>query len=236
MTRTAIVTGGATGIGKATAARLRADGLDVVITGRRAELLAETARELGATPVAFDATDPAAITAALPALPPRVDVLVNNAGGNTDIGAPAPGDLVALRQSWLRNLEANLLGAVLVTTALLDRLAEQSRVITLGSIAARGGAAGYGAAKAAVETWNRELARTIGARGGTANVVSPGLTEPTEFFGGGLPEDRRAMLIEQTANGRAGTVDDIAAAIRFLASPEAGHITGQALPVNGGAA
>lgn len=235
MTRTAIVTGGATGIGRAVAGRLIADGLRVVITGRRAELLATTAEELGATAVPFDATDPDAITAALDRLPQRVDVLVNNAGGNTDIGAPAPDGLAGLRESWLRNLEANLLSAVLVTTALSDRIADGGRVITLGSIAAATGAAGYGAAKAGAGAWNAELAFTLGARGITANVVAPGLTEPTEFFGGALDERRRATLIERTATKRAGTVHDIATTIAFLAGPDSGQLTGQVLHVNGGA-
>ncbi|MGK5554886.1 SDR family NAD(P)-dependent oxidoreductase [Actinomadura kijaniata] len=235
MTRTAVVTGGGTGIGRAVAALLTDAGLDVVITGRREGVLAETAATLGARAVAFDASDPAQIEAALPALPGRVDVLVNNAGGNTDRSRPAPDGLAGVRDAWLANLEANLLSAVLVTTALTPRLADGARVITVGSIAGARGPGSYGAAKAGVVAWTAGLAAELGARGVTANVVAPGLIEDTEFFGDTLTEERRRWNIDQTANGRAGTPAEVAALVAFLASPEAGHITGQTLHINGGA-
>lgn len=238
MTRTAVVTGGGTGIGRAAAEALAADGLEVVITGRRAGVLAEAAAAIGPAvrAVPFDAADPAAIEAALPDLPERVDVLVNNAGGNTGIGRPAPDGLAVVRDAWLANLEANLISAALVTTALAPRLADGGRIVTVGSIAAaRGGGAAYGAAKAGVEAWNAELAFQVGARGITANVVAPGYIEDTEFFGDHLDGERRAALIAQTANGRPGTPADVGATIAFLASPAAGHLTGQVLHVNGGA-
>ncbi|MEV4890568.1 SDR family oxidoreductase [Nonomuraea sp. NPDC055795] len=237
MTRTAVVTGGGTGIGKATAAALAADGLDVVITGRRRDVLDRAVDELGdgVRAVPFDATVPAEIEAALSELPQRVEVLVNNAGGNTDFGRPEHPGLDGLRAAWLANLEANLVSAVLLTTALTPRLADGGRVVTLGSIAAAKGAAGYGAAKAGVLAWNAELAFQLGGRGITANVVAPGLVEETEFFGEGLAEQRRTALVAQTATGRAGQVEDVAATIAFLASSAAGHITGQVVHVNGGA-
>ncbi|RBQ19388.1 3-oxoacyl-ACP reductase [Spongiactinospora rosea] len=237
MTRTAVVTGGGTGIGRATAAALAADGLEVVITGRRKDVLDRAVAELGrgVRAVPFDATVPAEIEAALPELPQRVEVLVNNAGGNTDLSRPEPRDLAGLRAAWLANLEANLVSAVLVTAALTPRLADGGRVVTLGSIAAAKGAAGYGAAKAGGLAWNAELAFRLGGRGITANVVAPGLVEETEFFGDGLPEQRRTALVAQTATGRAGRGEDVAATIAFLASAGAGHITGQVVHVNGGA-
>jgi 3-oxoacyl-[acyl-carrier protein] reductase len=184
--RTAVVTGGGTGVGREIAALLAARGLDVVITGRRADVLAETANAIGARPVAFDATDPGAVAVALDGLPGRVDVLVNNAGGNVARRQPAPEGLAAVRDQWL-------------------------------------------------EAWTADLAFELGGRGITVNVVSPGLVEDTEFFGGTLPDQRRQMLVGQTANGGAGTPADIAAVVAFLTSPDAGHVTGQVVGVNGGA-
>jgi 3-oxoacyl-[acyl-carrier protein] reductase len=235
MTRTAVVTGGGTGIGKAVAARLVEQGLDVVITGRREDVLKAAAEEIGARAVVFDAADPDAVEAALSDLPSSVDVLVNNAGGNMTRRLPAPENLADVRNLWFANYESNVISAVLVTTALEPRLADNARVVTLGSIAGRRGSGAYGAAKAAVEAWTADLAFAVGARGITVNVVSPGVTEDTEFFGGTLSEERRKKLVGNPANGRAGTPADIAATIAFLTSEEAGHITAQVIGVNGGA-
>ncbi|MEV6241138.1 SDR family oxidoreductase [Lentzea sp. NPDC051838] len=222
--RTAVVTGGGTGIGRAIALELASQGMQVTITGRRAEVLAAVP---GVRHVAFDATDPGAVDAALTELPSQVDVLVNNAGGV--IGHEDT------KSRWLANYEANVVSAVLVTEALTPRFADNGRVITIGSIAGRRGGGSYGAAKAAVEAWTAELAGELGARGITANVVSPGLIVETEFFGESMTEERLAMLVGQTKNGRAGTPEDVAALVGFLASERAGHITGQVLAVNGGA-
>lgn len=239
MTRTAVVTGAATGIGREVAAWLAAAGMTVIITGRRAGRLAATAAALGPAvrAVPFDATDPHQVHEALTDLPDRLDVLVNNAGGHTDLRRPLPAadDLVGVRASWLANIEANLISALLVTTAVQPRLAENARIVNIGSIAAKVGNLGYGAAKAALEAWTGELAFRLGKRGVTVNVVSPGMVENTEFRPGGVPEDRWQRLIAQTANGRAAQPADVAAAVAFLVSAEAGHITGQVLHVNGGA-
>jgi NAD(P)-dependent dehydrogenase (short-subunit alcohol dehydrogenase family) len=234
---TAVVSGGGTGIGLAVARRLTERGGNVTLLGRRPDVLADAARQVGATAVVCDVADPEAVRAVLDDLPAEVDVLVNNAGGNTDLGSPEPadGDLAGLAAAWQDNLRSNLISAVLLTAALAPRLADGGRVVTLGSIAARTGAGSYGAAKAAIEAWNIDVARELGPRGITANVVSPGLTVDTEFFRGRLTGDRTARLVAATATGRAGTPDDVAALIDFLAGPDAGHITGQVLHVNGGA-
>jgi 3-oxoacyl-[acyl-carrier protein] reductase len=234
--RDVVVTGGATGIGRAIAAEFRRSGDRVTITGRREGVLKEAAMSIGARHVAFDAADPDAVARVLPLLPENVHVLVNNAGANTNLERPEPDDLRSVAEAWRANLDSNLISAVLVTTALLPRFVQQARIVNLGSIAARGtGSGSYGAAKAALETWTADLAAEVGDRGITANVVSPGLILDTEFFRGRLDEEGIRRRIESTRNGRAGTPKDIAATVRFLASPEAGHITGQVIHVNGGA-
>jgi 3-oxoacyl-[acyl-carrier protein] reductase len=230
--RTIVVTGGATGIGRATAERFRSDGDEVVITGRRADVLAKTAADLGARGVVCDATDPAQIERLIHELPEQVDVLVNNAGGNADFGRP-DGDLEQLKANWLANLEANLISAVLTTTALAPRLT--TAVIHLGSIAGARGPGSYGASKAALAMWNADAAAELGPRGVTSNVVAPGFTADTEFFQGRLTGERRERLLQATFTKREGQADDIAGTIHFLASPAARHLTGQVLHVNGGA-
>ncbi|QUQ67198.1 SDR family NAD(P)-dependent oxidoreductase [Kutzneria sp. CA-103260] len=235
--RTVVVTGGGTGIGAAAAELFARSGHDVTITGRRADVLAATAERLGVAHVAFDAADPAAVQAALDQLPARVDVLVNNAGGNTDRRRPAvvAGDLAGLADAWRANYEANVLTTVLVTEALKPRLTDGARLVTIGSIAAKQGSGSYGAAKAALEAWNVETARTLGGRGITANIVAPGVTLDTEFFAGTVSEDWVAARVSAAFNRRPGTPGEVAEAVFFLARPDSGHLTGQVVHVNGGA-
>jgi 3-oxoacyl-[acyl-carrier protein] reductase len=235
VSRNVVVTGGATGIGRATAALFAAGGDAVTIVGRRPDALHEAADSIGATAIVCDLSDPAQVAAALDKLPATVDVLVNNAGGNRDFDAPEPDDLAGLAEQWRANFDANVLTAVLVTEALSDRLADGGAVVSIGSIAAERGAESYGASKAALATWNLSRAAELGGRGITANVVSPGYVGDTEFFRGTLADERRTRLVGETATGRPGTPEDVAATIHFLASPGARHITGQVIRVNGGA-
>ncbi|MEV5983153.1 SDR family oxidoreductase [Streptomyces sp. NPDC052114] len=238
MTRTILVTGGGTGIGRATARHFAEQGDTVFVTGRRAEPLELLAKETGVRALVCDHTLPDALTALLSALPERIDVLVNNAGGNTDFDTEAPADLAAYARTFRANLDANLLTAALTTKALEDRLAEGGAVVHVGSIAGAAGSGSYGsygASKAALTTWNLDLARILGPRGITANVVAPGYIADTEFFRDQLADERRDRLVAATSTGRAGSPEDIAGTIAFLASPAARHITGQVLHVNGGA-
>ncbi|MBT2207670.1 SDR family NAD(P)-dependent oxidoreductase [Actinomadura sp. NEAU-AAG7] len=235
MTRTILVTGGGTGIGRAIARGFAERHEAVVITGRRPGPLKETADALGVRALICDHTDPEALMGTLAELPGRIDVLVNNAGGNTDFDADGRTDLAAYARDFRANLDANLVSAALTTKAVDERLVPGGAVVHIGSIAADQGAGSYGAAKAGLASWNLDLAGELGPRGITANVVSPGYVADTEFFRDRLPDERRGELVSSTATGRAASPGDIAEAVIFLASPAARHITGQVLNVNGGA-
>ena len=237
MTRTVLVTGGGTGIGRAVAAAFARDGDTVFVTGRRTEPLEKTAEELGDNVHALtcDNSDPKDLKRLQDSLPGTIDVVAHCAAAVTRTS------IVKRRQIWnpwppggAANLDSNLISAVLTTAAVRDRIPSGGAVITIGSIAADKGAGAYGAAKAAVATWNVDLAAELGPEGITANIVSPGYIADTEFFRDFLTDERRAMLIESTSTKRAGTPDDIASAVHFLASPGARQITGQVLAVNGG--
>ncbi|UNZ19857.1 SDR family oxidoreductase [Streptomyces sp. 891-h] len=237
MARGILVTGGATGIGLAVARHFAEQGDTVVITGRRQGALETAAKEIGGRAVVCDHTDPQAVERLLPQLPDPLDVLVNNAGGNTDWDVPADEALTALEafaHRFRANLDANLLSAALTTKAVEDRLAGGGAVISIGSIAADKGSGAYGAAKAGLASWNLGLARELGPRDITANVVAPGYVADTEFFRDQLTPERRDHLIASTALGRPGVPEDIAGAVAFLASPAARDITAQVLNVNGG--
>ena len=261
MTRTILVTGGGSGIGRAVAALFAADGEHVFITGRRKDRLEAAAEEIAGaqadgdqadgvriggaesggaraggqvTAIVCDHTDPDQLIALAGQLPATVDVLVNNAGGNRDLEGPPPAGLHELAARWRANLEANLLAAVLTTAAVDDRLAAGSTVVNIGSFAADRGAGSYGAAKAGMNTWNIFLAKQLGPRGITCNVVAPGYIDETEFFHGRKTPEFHAERVAETLVHRPGRPADIAEAVRFLASPAARHITCQVLRVDGG--
>src|SRR2546423_4315051 len=235
MGRQAVVSGGGTGIGAAVARALAEDGFQVVIVGRRASVLEATARELGdaVRPVVADLTSVPDVERLASTVDGQVDVLVNNAGG---FDLDREDGLAGTADWWRRVYDSNVISAVLLTGALRARLAHPAgRVILLSSVAAQRGRAGpYSAAKAALHGWAYDLARDLGPHGATVNVIAPGYVAETEFFGGRLTEEGHATRVAETLVGRAGRPADIAAAVRYLAGPDSGYVTGQILSINGG--
>jgi 3-oxoacyl-[acyl-carrier protein] reductase len=241
----AVVSGGGTGIGRAAAAALAADGMDVVIVGRRADILRAATDEVNRgrpagsgelSWVRADVSDPAELAEAVEAIRQRypvVDVVVNNAGGSV----PAGTDLGGLAAAWMESYRKNVITAVLLTSALLPMVRRPGgRVIVVGSrVAVTGGASPpYVAAKAALNGWVLSLAAQLGPEGITANVVAPGYTAGTELLTGRMPAGRHNRIVAGIAAGRPAQPAEIAAVIRFLASREAAFVSGQVLGVDGG--
>jgi 3-oxoacyl-[acyl-carrier protein] reductase len=231
----AVVSGGGTGIGAATARCLAADGFDLLLVGRRAAPLEATASSLdGASFAVADLSDPGSADVVLAAVGERpVTVIVNNAGGF--IGRDSD-DLAATATQWRKTFDSNVMTAVVLTEALLPRIAKPGgRILFFSSIAAqRGGGGPYSAAKAALHGWALDLAVQWGPSGVTVNVISPGFVEDTEFFAGRMTPEGYASRVDASLVKRAGTPDDIAQAVRWLAGPSGGFVTGQIINVNGG--
>jgi len=242
--RTAVVSGGGTGIGAASASRLVAAGVEVLLTGRRADRLETAADDLRAqvasavvhTVVADVSTPEGADTVrdAAQRLLGGVDVVVANAGSP----APSAGDdLESLAESWTATFRGNTLSAVLLVAALDPLLrAPGGRVVVIGSAAASRGnsTASYAAAKGALEAWVRRAANDLGPRGITINVVAPGYTAGTELVAGRISDERHALLVRAVSLERAAEADEIAAVVEFLASEGSSYVTGQTLTADGG--
>lgn len=242
--RTVVVSGGGTGIGRAVAEWMADAGDDVVIIGRRAEQLKRTAAEVAdrcgadrVRPVVADLSEPDDVrraTAEITAAGDEIDVLVNNAGGNA-VAKPS-GDLDGIRRDWLANVTANVLPTVLLTHALLPSIRRGSgRIVAISSVAALRGPASYGGSKAALQPWATELSAKLAPEGVTVNLVAPGYTEGTEFYGDRMSEEFHAGRARQSPMNRGGTVREMAAAVAYLAGPDAGFLTGQVIHINGGA-
>jgi len=234
--RYAVVSGGGTGIGAATARHLAEQGCQVAIVGRRADVLAKAAADIGpsVTPIAADLSRPDEVSRVVEAVGEReVDILVNNAGGY--LGS-SDGSLASEAEWWRQMLDANLMTAVLLTEGLRGKLRRPGgRVIMVSSIAAqRGGGGPYSAAKAALHGWTYALAAELGPDGITVNVVSPGYVTDTDFFAGRMTPEGHDRRVAQTLVGRAGEPAEVAAAIGYLTSPAAGYVTGQVFGINGG--
>jgi NADP-dependent 3-hydroxy acid dehydrogenase YdfG len=179
--RTAVVTGASSGIGAATAARLAADGFDVVVGARRVDRLESLASSIGARALQLDVTDPASVEAFATALD-RVDVLVNNAGGAFDAAPVAEADL----DSWARTYEVNVLGTVRVTKALLPALRASGAgdVLFVGSTAglvSYEGGASYTAAKHGVHTLAETLRLELNGEPVRVIEIAPGMVRTEEF-------------------------------------------------------
>ncbi|MEU1850927.1 SDR family oxidoreductase [Streptomyces sp. NPDC019990] len=244
MSKFAVVSGGATGIGKAVAEALVAEGTEVLLLGRRAGALTSAVGELNeragarlARALTADLSEPedvARVAGDIAATGRTVDVLVNNAGGNL---APRPSrDLEEIRRDWLANVTGNVLPVVLLTHALLPVLSRPGgRIITVGSVAALRGSGSYGGAKAALHPWSTELALKLAPEEITVNVVAPGYIGGTEFYRERMSPEFHADRSRQAPLGRGGTVEEVAAAVLYLAGPGGGFTTGQVLQVNGGA-
>ena len=239
-----MVSGGGTGIGRACAAALAEDGLDVVLLGRRADVLADTADELHATGGATvralrcDVSDPAQVRTAVAELrdvSETVDVVVNNAGAAAGKTGP-DSSLEEVAETWAAAWRANVLSAVLLTTALEPCLTRPGgRIVLIGSRVAVTGAStpAYVAAKAALNGWVLSLAARLGSQGITANLVAPGYTE-TDLLVGRMPPERHAALVAGIAAARPAQPAEIAAVVRFLAGPSASYVNGQVIGVDGG--
>jgi 3-oxoacyl-[acyl-carrier protein] reductase len=238
--KTALVTGASQGIGEAIARRLAQQGARVVLAARSEEKLRALAEEIAAAggaalPFALDVADSAGAAERIKALPEEwaaVDVLVNNAGITAD-------NLLARMslEDWERVLRTNLTGAYVLSRELLRGMMRRrwGRIISVSSVVGLMGNAGqanYAASKAGLIGFSKSLAREIGSRNITVNVIAPGYIETA--MTAGLPEDARQQLTAGIALRRLGTPDDVAWAAVFLASEEAGYITGDVLNVSGG--
>jgi 2-hydroxycyclohexanecarboxyl-CoA dehydrogenase len=222
--KTAIVTGGAAGIGAAVVRRFREEGARVVVFDLKGD-------------PAVDITDYAAVKSAVEKAGP-VDILVNNAGW--DMFRPF---LKTDPEFWQKILSINLIGAMNLLHCVLPGMVERGRgkVVNVASDAGRVGSSGeapYSACKGGLIALTKTLARELATKGICLNVVCPGLTETNmleQFMqGAGNPEKLREAYRRAVPMGRLGQPDDLPGAIAFFASDDANFITGQVLSVSGG--
>jgi 3-oxoacyl-[acyl-carrier protein] reductase len=238
--KNALVTGASQGIGRACALALAKAGAKVGIAARNAEKLQAVAAEIAAAGGAaetfvLDVSSEESIKSVAKDALGRlgtVHILVNNAGITRDTLL-----LRMKRNDWDDVLQTNLTGTFLLTQALVSSMmkARWGRIINISSVVGETGQAGqanYAASKAGMIGFTKSVARELASRGITANAVAPGYIETA--MTAVLDEKQRDAMLGQIPLGRPGSDEDIAAAVRFLASDEAGYITGHVLDVNGG--
>ena len=238
--RIALVTGASQGIGRACALELAKRGATVALAARNVEKLAEVAAEIAAAggkaqAFALDVGSEESIKACAKDVLSAfggVGILVNNAGITRDILA-----MRMKRKDWDDVLATNLTGAFLMTQALMSQMvkARWGRVINITSVVGETGQAGqanYAASKAGLIGLTKALARELASRTITVNAVAPGYIETA--MTGVLSDEQRAAMMSVIPLNRAGTEQDVAHAVAFLASDEAAYITGHTLDVNGG--
>jgi 3-oxoacyl-[acyl-carrier protein] reductase len=235
----ALVTGASRGIGAAIALELARRGLKVVGTATSDEGAAKISQTLAAFPGCvgknLNVNDAPAIDALIDSLVKEhggLQVLVNNAGITRDMLAMRLKD-----DDWDAVLDTNLKAVFRMSRAVMRTMMKQryGRIISITSVVGASGNPGqanYAAAKAGVAGMTRALARELGSRGITVNCIAPGFIE-TDMTAG-LPEEQQKVLLGQIPLGHLGKPQDIAHAVAFVASPEAGYITGQEIHVNGG--
>jgi 3-oxoacyl-[acyl-carrier protein] reductase len=242
----ALVTGASRGIGAATARVLAADGWAVGINYSRdrdgAEAVVASIQEDGGTAQALgaDVTDPEAADEMLSRLSDEhgpVLVLVNNAGMTADNLSMRLSD-----EDWSRVLDVNLTAAFRLTRSVIGTMMRQrfGRVINVSSVVglrANPGQANYAASKAGLIAFTRTVAAEVARRGVTVNAVAPGLIETEltrDFTGNGAERNGSNALLDAIPARRTGTPEEVASCIRFLASGQAGYVTGAVLPIDGG--
>jgi 3-oxoacyl-[acyl-carrier protein] reductase len=237
--KVAIVTGGSRGIGAAIAKRLASDGANIAITYTKgADAAASVVKEIeqsGVKAVAIqaDAADADAVTAAVEKVVAtfgRLDVLVNNAG----TAIPKPFEETTL-EDMDRVIGINIRGVFVATKAALKHMQDGGRIINIGSSVSERvttpGLVAYSATKGAVKMFTQGLSREVGGRGITVNNVQPG---PIDTDLNPAAGDWAEPQLAVTALKRYGKVDEVAALVSFIASPEASYITGANLTVDGG--
>ena len=237
--KSALVTGASGGIGGAIAKALHARGANVGLSGTRVEPLEQLKAELGerAHVLPADLGDPAAIEGLLKeadAALGGIDILINNAGLTRDNLALRMKD-----EDWQKVIDVNLTAGFRLARGAMRGMMKKrwGRIIGITSVVGvtgNPGQANYAAAKAGMIGMSKSLAQEVASRGITVNCVAPGFIE-TQMTGA-LNEDQKARILTAVPAGRLGQSDEIAAAVVYLASPEAAYVTGQTLHVNGGMA